>query len=143
MGHKNSGTVFATGTITSASLSGQTLVVIDTTKSWSTNQWAVPGAPYSVVDTSVTDSKGFHPGTEITSSTTNSITSNEYWAWNGGASAVAFNVGDTYEILQATACIDQPGRGGNGATYLSGSTPSPAGWVNEPLDPVLRVGEHH
>jgi hypothetical protein len=136
----NTGTVYATGTVSSSTLSGQTLVVTDTTKSWASNEWAVPGAPYSLIDISITDGNGFHPGTEITSSATDSVTSTEYWAWNGGSSAVNFRVGDTYQVVKASSCIDQPGNGGNGATLLSGSTPSPVGWVNEPLDPVYEWG---
>ena len=80
----NTGTVYATGTVTSSSLSGQNITVTDTTQSWTTNQWAVPGAPYSIVDISITG-YGFNPGTEITSSTSNSVSSTNYGAWDGGA----------------------------------------------------------
>lgn len=132
---ENAGTVLTSGSITSTSLSGSTLTVGSIT-----SQSATSGSPYSVVDVSISDANGFHPGTEITSNSNNTVTSTLYWAWDGGADAVAFNNGNTYQVLQAAACIDQPGRGGNGATYISGTTPSPTGWVNEPLDPIYEWG---
>ena len=132
---------YATGTITSTSLSGTSLSVTDTSKSWSSSQW-VTSPPYSVVDISITDFYGAHPGAEIDSSTSNNISSTTYDAWNGGAGATPFNNGDTYQILRASACIDQAGHGGNGATLLSGvPTPTPTGWVNEPLDPIYEWGD--
>ncbi len=80
----NDGVVYASGTISSTSWSNGALVVKDASKSWTVNQWAVPGNTYSVVDTTITDSRGFHPGAEITSSASNSITSTNYAAWNVG-----------------------------------------------------------
>ena len=69
----NNGVTYATGTITSTSLSGTSLSVTDTSKSWNYSQW-VTSPPYSVVDISITDFYGAHPGAEIDSSTSNSIT---------------------------------------------------------------------
>ena len=83
------------------------------------------GAPYSVYDTT----QGFV--SQIVSNTSTSITvmgnipeSN----WSG------FNSGDNYEIIRATVCMDQAGRGqGN---YISGYTPTPAAPIHEALDPI-------
>lgn len=134
----NDGIVYATGTVTSTSLSGTNLSVTDSTKSWTASQW-VTNPIYSIVDISRTDANGFHPGAEITSSTSNNVSSFNYGGWAGGGEP-AFVVGDTYRIVRASACIDQAGRGGAGATLLSGYTPSPTGWGNQPLDPVYVWG---
>jgi hypothetical protein len=134
----NDGVTYASGTVSSTSLNGSTLSVTDNNKSWTNGQW-VANPPYSIVDISITDGHGVHPGAQITSNTTTNVASTNYGAWNGGSGALAFNVGDTYQILRASACIDQAGRGGP-STLLSGSIPSPVGWVNEPLDPVYEWG---
>ena len=131
---KNDGTVYASGTFTAVdnSTSGSTNTETDGTKSWTTNQWAQNGDPYSLVDTT----QGF--GFEITGNTSNAITivskSNNYW--NG---TPTFNVGDSYQILRSSTCIDQPGR--SGGTLISGNTPSPTGSLNESLDPVYEWGD--
>jgi hypothetical protein len=134
----NDGTVYASGTISSATVSSGKLTVTDTTQSWSANRWVDTSNPYSIVDTRKSHN-GF-PAYEIDASTSNSVTADNYGLgqafWTD-----TLNAGDSYEILRAAVCIDQPGRGGAGATLLSRSTPSPTGWVNEPLDPVYEWGD--
>ena len=115
------GTVYFSGTTTSGS-SG--LTMNDTTKSWTTNQFIPAGAGYSVYDMT----QGFWA--EIVSNTATSITIQS----NIPESSNSFSVGDSYQILRATVCVDQVGRGAGG--YVSGSTPSPSGPLNQALDPV-------
>lgn len=123
----NDGTVYATGTLTSASgggSAGAQITVSDTSKSWSANQWVPNGAPYSLYDVT----KGFW--IEIASNTNNSLTT------QGEIPEATYtaSAGDTYQILRAKVCADQGGRGqGN---YVSGATPSPASALNEVLDPI-------
>ena len=136
----NNATVYATGTISNAvELSNGTLVVTDSSKSWSAGQWVDYGMPYSVVDTSINLNATWpgskHPGYEIDGSNATSLSSVWYGSdyWNGPPK---FSPGDTYEILRAPVCIDQSGRG-QGALLSSNYTdPTPSGWVNETLDPV-------
>jgi hypothetical protein len=126
----NAGVTYAgPSNFTAVSTTGYTDTVTDTTQSWTASQWIDSGAPYSVHDVTSGD------GSEITANSTDTLTA------EGWDRAPEFTVGDTYEILRATVCIDQPGRGGAGATLLSGSTPSPTGWVNEPLDPIYEWGD--
>src|SRR5208283_4544760 len=54
---------------------------------------------------------------------------------------VTWNVSDSYQLLRATVCMDQPGR--SQGTLLSGSTPSPTGWVNQVLDPIYEWADTH
>jgi hypothetical protein len=117
----NDGVTYYTGTTTSGS-SGTTMV--DSIMSWIANLLAPSGAPYSVYDTT----KGFWA--QIASNTSDSITLQP----NIPEQTNSFSVGDSYEILRATVCADQPGRGqGN---YVSGSTPSPSGALDQALDPI-------
>jgi hypothetical protein len=123
---QNTGTVYSSGTVTT----GGNSTFSDSSKSgtWTTNEWAPSGgAAYSVYD----ETQGF--GNDILSNTTTQITV------NGPYPNFNFAVGDSYEILQSTLCIDQPGR--DQGTLLSGSTPSPTGWPNEVLDPVYEWGD--
>lgn len=125
----NNGVVYASGTITSV---GSSASITDGSKSWTANQWVGPnGNPYSIHD--VTQKFGV----EIASSTSNTITTTT-GPLNNTNSPFTWNVGDSYQILRASACVDQPGRGQG--TYISGSTPTPAGWVSERLDPVYEWG---
>jgi hypothetical protein len=48
-------------------------------------------------------------------------------------------VGDSYQILRSTVCLDQVGHGGG--TLLSGSPATPTGWVNQTLDPVYEFND--
>ncbi len=113
--------VYYSGTATSGS-GGNTMS--DTSQSWTANQFIPRGAPYSVYDTTKTFTA------EITSNSANSLTV------VGGIpeQSNSFSVGDHYEIIRATVCADQGGRGmGN---YISGDTPSQTNALNEALDPV-------
>src|SRR5262249_1410402 len=79
------------------------------------------GAPYAIHD--VTTSAGV----EITGSGSNTVSAA---GWTGPPN---FKAGDSYQILRATACIDQPGRSGGG--LLSGWVPGPTGPITQTLDP--------
>jgi hypothetical protein len=121
----NDGTVYASGTLTSASGGGGNAIVAnDTSKSSTTNEWAPSGAPYSFYDVT----QGFWM--QIASNTSNSLTTRSEIPEQESTA----NSGNSYEILRATVCADQPGRGqGN---YVSGSTPSPTGSLAQALDPI-------
>jgi hypothetical protein len=113
--------VYYSGTITA----GSGLTMIDGSKTWTVNQLIPAGAPYSVYDVT----QGFV--SEIISNTIDSITvagpiSESIWG--------AFASGDHYEIIRATVCADQGGRGAG--NYISGTTPSPSSPLNQALDPV-------
>jgi glucuronoarabinoxylan endo-1,4-beta-xylanase len=110
--------------VSSTLTGGGTTTITDTSKSWTTNQWAPYGAPYFFYDTT----QSF--GAQITSNTNNTLTM--YAEINNGAS---YNPGDTYKIIRATVCEDQWGRG-QGA-YISGAAvPTPTAPMNEVLDPA-------
>jgi len=119
---QNDGTVYSSGT---ASSGGPMTTLTDSTKNWTTNQWVSNGSPYSARDTAA----GW--GSEIDANTATTATLNQ-----SAFSSPTWTAGDSYQILRATICIDQPGRGAG--TYISGATPSPTGWVNEVLDPVYQ-----
>jgi len=126
---QNDGVVYASGTLTSASGGGGNPITVgDTSQSWTTNQWIPTGAPYGFYDAT----QGF--SIEIASNTSNSLTS-----VSEAQQTYTASVGDSYQILRSTICIDGVGRGAG--TYLSGSTPSPSGWVNESLDPIYQWGD--
>ncbi len=115
----NDGIVYYSGT---TSTSGTTLT--DTSKNWTTNQLTPNGAPYSVHNRT----RGWW--SEIDSNTATTLTINA----SIPEQTNSFNNGDSYEILRATVCADQGGRGqGN---YVSGSTPSPASALSQALDPI-------
>jgi hypothetical protein len=118
----NDGTVYFTGTV---SASGGSLTGTFSGTSWSTNQWAPSGAPYSVYDTT----QGWWG--EIQSNTSNSLT---VMPTISEQSPYGFNNGDTVKIQRATVCADQPGRGQG--TYVSGTPASAAGPLNQALDPI-------
>lgn len=131
---QNDGTVYGSGTILTAGTGtfGISTAVL------TINQWAgsavTNGTPYSIHDVT----QGF--GDEITSNTATLYT------FIGpplsvGNSPLTWNTGDSFQILRATVCIDQPGRG-QGA-LISGNPPAPTGWVNEALDPVYEWGDTH
>jgi hypothetical protein len=100
----NDGTTYYSGTI--SSVSGNTITVSGS-PGWSTNQWYVNGAPYSVHD--VTQGSG----AEIGSNTSNTITVNSA----GGPGSYVPAGGDSIQILRATVCIDQAGGRGAGSLY--------------------------
>lgn len=117
----NDGTTYYSGTATSGSGS---LVLNDTTKSWTTNQFIPNGAPYSVFDVT----QNFWA--EIASNTSTSITI------QGGIpeQVNSFTTGDSYQILRATVCADQPTRGAG--ALVSGNPASPASALSQALDPI-------
>lgn len=115
----NDGTVYYTGTTSS---SGQTLT--DSTKSWTTNQLIPTGAPFSVYDVT----GGWW--SEIASNTANTLTIQQSIPEESNS----FNNGDSYQILRATVCADQGGRGAG--AYVSGSNATPAGPLSQALDPI-------
>jgi hypothetical protein len=125
---KNDGVVYYTGKVGATSNGGLTLT--DSSKNWITNQFIPLGDPYSVYN--VTQGSWG----EIESNTSNTIT---VTGPIPESSPYGFNVGDTYQILRAQYCIDQVGRGQG--SYLSGWTPSPAGYPNQALDPVYQWGD--
>ena len=145
----NDGTTYFSGTIGSLSTTKRGpetayVVASSSTPNWATNEWAPSpsGGPYSFHD--VTQNFGF----EIFSSTSNSITSFFSCFNNGCGEAPA--VGDTYQILRATVCLDQPGRGpgilvigGDGSSFSTEGHLGPVlsstglpGPVNQSLDPM-------
>ena len=121
----NDGVVYASGTITT----GGTGTFSDSSKSWTTNQWqGSPGSPYSVHN--VTQDVGM----DIASNTSNQITLNQDEGY------VTWQIGDSYQILRATLCMDQTTR--SGGTYYSGASPSPPSAANQALDPVYEWGDY-
>jgi hypothetical protein len=131
----NTGTTYYSGTIGSISFPGPGYQLIDLgSPGWSTNQWENATAPYSVHVVS-TAGAGF----EIGSNTSNTIN-----AFNGCTPAACAGVVApvalyNYQILKATACIDQVGR--SGGALLSGITPTPASPVNQSLDPDYEMDD--
>lgn len=144
---QNDGVTYYSGLITAVSTSGNVLTLTVAGTPWTASQWVNNGDPYSLVDTSITTVDGGggavgSPGYEITANTANTLSasgySGDYWNPNK-AGPPTFNVGDTIKILRGQYCIDQPSR--SGGTLLSGTTPSPTGWVNEVLDPSYEWGD--
>lgn len=117
----NDGTVYYSGTNSS---SNAATTLADGTKNWATNQLIPEGAPFSVYDVT----QGWWA--EIASNTATTLTIQV----SIPEQINTFNNGDSYQILRATVCADQGGRGrGN---YVSGATPSPAAALSEALDPI-------
>jgi hypothetical protein len=119
----NDGVVYASGSYTGSN-GGTTL--IDSTKNWKTGQWFQNGSPYSIVNTT----QGY--GAEITGNTSNTIVYSPAIPGFGGLTT--WNSGDSYQILRASYCIDQPGRGQG--VLISGDPPTPKGSVQEALEPI-------
>ena len=111
-------TVYFSGTATASG----GLTMTDGSKSFGN---LIPnGAPYSLYDVT----QNFV--SEIASNTATSITilPTQHGGWSG------ITNGDTYQVIRATVCVDQGGRGAGG--LVSGSTPSPASAISEVLDPT-------
>jgi hypothetical protein len=129
---------YYTGTITAVTTSGSNYVITASgTPGWSGNQWENVGNPYSFADIT----RGF--GYEIGASTGNTITT-----FNTGSmfGANVPAVGDTFKILRASVCMDQPTRGAG--LLVTGSDTSPVlsttgnpGAVTEALDPTYEFAE--
>jgi hypothetical protein len=133
------------GTVGSAS---GTITVSDSgTPGWSTNQWVNNGDPYTLIDISSPHGNGYlayqgDVGWEITGSTSNTVMSS--WYAYDGNNGVVVSDGDTYIILRASVCLDQPGRGAG--VYISGdssenTSPTPVGPIDEALDPIYEWGD--
>src|SRR5215813_2068370 len=130
---ENDGTTYSSGSVTS----GGTSTFSDSSKTCRTNRWAgcamTSGTPYSV-----------HNVTRNAGSDILSNTANQY----SFAAALYFNwaAADSYQILRARVCLDQPGRGPGallqGATPVLVSTGSP-GPVNQVPDPIYEWGDTH
>jgi len=110
----NDGKTYFSGTITS--VSGGTITVSGS-PGWTSNQWFVNGAPYSIHD--VTQNNG----SEITGNGSNTLT----FANGGGPGQYSPSSGDSIQILRATACVDQAGGRGAGVLYSSSCTPAGTG----------------
>lgn len=105
----NDGTTYYSGTIGSftsigsAAPNGIGWVITDSgAPGWSANQWVQNGAPYSIHDVTKTS------GAEITataSSTNNVSVPDQTHGYNPSNA-------DSYQILRATVCMDQPARSG-------------------------------
>jgi hypothetical protein len=122
----NDGVVYDSGTHTGPN--GATTLT-DGTKSWATGaQWAPgPHTAYSVHNVT----RG--TGAGIDGNTTNTLTPK---AWEGHGTQLTFNTGDSYQILRATVCMDQPGRG---QSDLITGTPPQSGWVHNAPEPIYAV----
>jgi hypothetical protein len=137
----NDGTVYYSGSV--GSVSNGALTMTDSGQSFGN---LVPaGTPYSVHDVT----QGWW--SEVASNTPTTITVRP----SVGYGAVDFAAGDNYQVLRATSCIDQPGRGQG--SYMSGSSancsvagssasptytgPSACGYPSQVLDPIYRWNE--
>jgi hypothetical protein len=136
---QNGGTIYHSGTVGSDSNGALTM----TDSSQSFGNLVPAGDPYSVYDVT----QGWW--SEIASNTSTTITV----LASAGYGAIDFKAGDSYQVLRATSCIDQPSRGQG--SYMSGNStncsmtsssdsgptytgPSPCGYPNQALDPVYR-----
>ena len=119
----NDGTTYFSSTVASGG-GTQTITVSGSSPGWTTNQWVLNGAPYSVHD--VTQ----NTGSEITANTANTLTI----AYSGISRAWYPANGDSIQILRATVCIDQqeecPG------TLYSGVPASPSSSAKETPSPT-------
>ena len=131
----NDGIRYYSGIVTTASNPspnfGWNLTMQDTTQSWLTNQFIPVGAPFSVHDITQGWWGEIQSNTGTTDPTPNTITVDESI---GTQNVYGFKTGDHYEILRATVCGDQPGRGAG--LLLTGQSPTPVAPFNEALDPI-------
>jgi len=135
----NDGTVYDSGAYTGTTGSQN---FTDTSKSWTTNQWAgsavTNGTPYSIRNVT----RGWSE--QIASNTSNTITPAMQAICHWGSSTpCTWTNGDSYQIRRASVTIDQPARGSG--VYYSGGTANCAGYstgaspcsaANEALDPI-------
>ena len=136
---QNGGTAYYSGTVGSVSGSGK-LTMTDSSKNFGS---LVPaGEPYSVYDVT----QGWWG--EIASNNSTTITVQP----TAGYGTYGFTTGDSYQVLRATMCIDQPARGQG--SYISGNStecsvsggptytgPTPCGDSSQVLDPIYRWNE--
>ncbi len=125
----NASTVYASGTASGSSSLDS--LVVNGSPGWTTNQWATN--TYSIVNTT----QGW--GSAINSNASNTIVSTT--AQQTAGVAHNWNSGDSFQILKATACTDQVGRG-QGA-YISGDNPTPVAPVNQVSDPLYEWSNNH
>jgi len=119
----DAGNPFVTGAATAGSVAG---TLEDTTKDFTT---ACSGGNCGTGDYSIRNvTQGW--GAAISSVTATTATN----VGSAFGQSRAWSPGDSYEILKAYPCIDQVGRGAGDA--ISGTPPTPTGWVNEVLEPV-------
>ena len=97
----NDGTVYDSGTYTGTTGSQN---FVDSSKNWMTNRWVSPGSPYSIHNVT------HNWGEQIQSNTATTITP-YFQACSNIGPACTWTNGDQYQILRATVCVDQPGRG--------------------------------
>jgi hypothetical protein len=118
----------------------------------STNSLIPTGAPYAVHDVNPSNPNGLSfgglTGAFILGNTSTTITVYSPGTGGGGYSAPpSFTNGDTYQVLRATACLDQSARSGgtmfdttNPNYSNSNIPPSPTnasgGWVYQSIDPI-------
>jgi hypothetical protein len=137
------GTTYYSGTVGTYTGSGDNYIVNPSGSPWVANVWqpSPVGDPYSFHD--VTQNFGF----EIASSTPSSITS--FFSCNGNGCGSTPANGDSFQIVRASVCMDQPGRGkglllqgGDCNSYPTSGSLCPvlvstgkAGSVAEALDP--------
>ncbi len=141
-GGGNTAHVYYSGTVGSVSNDGinYTVTISGASPGWTANQWAPAGNAYSFHD--ITGNFGF----EIGSNAANTFTSHTSCL---GSCGDAPTVGDSFQILRSTACLDQPAHSGgllvrdssgtNGIPVLV-STGSP-GPVNQALDPTYEADD--
>lgn len=148
----NDGATYYSGTYTGG---GGSTTFVDSAQTWTAtigggnsswaNNAANSGNPYSVYNTTQ------QWGAEIASSSGSNLNFVQLAQCNWGAGTLCtWNSGDTYKIVRAKACLDQPGRGvglmvkdsvaGNENPVLS--TTGAAGPVNQALDPGYEWGDN-
>jgi len=130
----NDGTTYYSGKIGStSSLTGSPWTITASgSPGWTTNEWAPTGGPYAYHDTTLGS------GAQLASNNGDSVTT-VFLAASNACGPFCPMVGDSYEILRATICMDQPTRGAG--LLVTGSTPvlqstGSAGSVAEVLDPI-------
>jgi hypothetical protein len=125
----NKGTAYASGSASGSSSLDN--LVANGSPGWGTNQWATN--TYSIVNTT----QGW--GSTINSNTSNAIVSTT--AQQQAGVAHNWSSGDNFQILAATACMDQIGHGVGG--YISGGNPSPVAAINQASDPLYEWLNSH
>jgi hypothetical protein len=129
----NNPTLFDLGNASGPNGSG---TLVDTTKNWTPNQWANSTFPYILYNVT----QGI--GASISGNTANTITFNgsfNGYPGNNSSGTMLINQGDSYQIRQVYATLDQCGFGEG--DLLTGTTPvntvtGTASWPNEVPDPV-------
>lgn len=135
MWDSNSLTLFDSGTATGPDNS---TTLIDNTKNWKVNQFVDSQQPFVIYDLT----QGIAAG--INANTPNTVTFNgSFQGYRPGAMVI--NHGDTYQIRQVFATLDQPGYGQGdllaNANPINSVTSTP-GWPHEKLDPMYEWGNH-